>query len=456
MKNKIVKQLLMTCLTGALVVSMPSVTFANGTDEQIENTMGNATDDFDTLEITKENATPVIYDENDIKIYVQNTSYQEITGAYQVTFMVENNSSQNIYIEMNNVSVDDFMVSIYSGASTINAGKKRAVNFSIRENDYIPYGIKNFSTWEGTLTVNGNNTICQKLIQIDKLVFDEVTSASTEDAPVTANTTESDSEESDIEARLSALEKSNMELEEKNQKLEQDNKELDEQIKKLEEENAELKNQAGQKDTPEEIEPADTPTSAESTEETTLNEVVEYKDATTIRIVQQALNEAGYNCGTPDGVAGGNTSAAITKFQTEKGITVNGLVTDELLQALGVVEKVQDAVEKEAAKAEYSSEYTYDQLARNPDTYKSQKMKFTGTVVQEGDAGDGLKYVRLKINSNYDTILFITYLSSLLDYRLLEDDSITVYGTSCGVYSYKSTMGATITIPWIHADIIEM
>lgn len=282
-------------------------------------------------------------------------------------------------------------------------------------------------------------------VSTPSVVFANGTDAQTE--ATAGNETDNSST---IEARLSALEKSNKELEEKNQKLEQDNKELNEQIKKLKEENTKLKNQSEEKDAQEETE------ATEAAKETTQSELVEYKDAVTIRIVQQALNEAGYNCGNPDGVAGGNTSTAIKKFQTEKGITVNGLVTDELLQTLGVVEKVQDAVEKEASKAEYGSDYTYDQLARNPDAYKSQKMKFTGTVVQEGDAGDGLKYVRLKINSNYDTILFITYLGSLLDYRLLEDDSITVYGTSCGVYSYESTFGATITIPWIHADIIEM
>lgn len=49
-----------------------------------------------------------------------------------------------------------------------------------------------------------------------------------------------------------------------------------------------------------------------------------------------------------------------------------------------------------------------------------------------------------------------TYDKDLLGYRLLEDDVITVYGTACSTYSYKAVSGATITIPWLHADIIEM
>lgn len=77
--------------------------------------------------------------------------------------------------------------------------------------------------------------------------------------------------------------------------------------------------------------------------ETSQTPVTEYKDATTIRITQQALNEAGYNCGNPDGVAGAKTSQAITSYQTAKGITVNGLVTDELLQSLGIKDKISEA-----------------------------------------------------------------------------------------------------------------
>ena len=223
---------------------------------------------------------------------------------------------------------------------------------------------------------------------------------------------------------------------------------MKQKLKKLKESS----NESDTETTQEETTPA---ADAEVTEAPTENTQpdTEYKDATTIRIVQQALNEAGYNCGTPDGLIGGKTTEA---YQTQKGISVNGLVTDELLQSLGVVEKVQEAVKAEASKAEYSADYTYDQLSRNPDTYKGKKMKFTGKVLQTGDAGDNMTYARIKINNDINMVMFITYMNDLLGYRLLEDDNITVYGTSCGIYSYKSVGAGTISIPWIHADIIEM
>ena len=68
-------------------------------------------------------------------------------------------------------------------------------------------------------------------------------------------------------------------------------------------------------------------------------ELVKYTDSDTITKVQQALNDNGYDCGTPDGQLGGKTTEAINKYQTDKGIDVNGAITDELLISLGLKEK---------------------------------------------------------------------------------------------------------------------
>lgn len=266
----------------------------------------------------------------------------------------------------------------------------------------------------------------------------------------TESTQENDT--SELQKQIETLEAENDDLKAENEALKKENEELKNTEKNQEETSTPEPTEAPVEDTPT-PEPTEEPAQEETEPEQ--KPVVEYKDATTIRIVQQALNDAGYNCGNPDGVAGGKTTEAVTKYQTDKGLTVNGQVTDELLQALDVVEKVQDAVQKEASKGEYSSDYTYDQLARNPDTYKGQKMKFTGKVLEAGN-DDDICYARIELNSNIDTILFVTYKSDLLGYRLLDDDNITVYGTSLGVYSYKSVGAGTITIPWLNADMIEM
>jgi len=56
----------------------------------------------------------------------------------------------------------------------------------------------------------------------------------------------------------------------------------------------------------------------------------------TIYDVQEALNNAGYDCGTPDGVVGKNTKASIRKYQKDNDLKVTGTVNKTLLKMLGV------------------------------------------------------------------------------------------------------------------------
>ena len=65
----------------------------------------------------------------------------------------------------------------------------------------------------------------------------------------------------------------------------------------------------------------------------------EYTDKDTVKKVQQALNDAGYDCGTPDGAAGKKTKAAITNYQKANGLTASGVIDDKLLIALGLAEE---------------------------------------------------------------------------------------------------------------------
>lgn len=62
----------------------------------------------------------------------------------------------------------------------------------------------------------------------------------------------------------------------------------------------------------------------------------EYTDRETVKAAQAALNEAGYDCGTPDGAAGKNTRAAILAYQADHDLAQTGKVNGELLEALGL------------------------------------------------------------------------------------------------------------------------
>ncbi|MCM3586986.1 toxin regulator [Mesobacillus maritimus] len=109
---------------------------------------------------------------------------------------------------------------------------------------------------------------------------------------------------------------------------------------------------------------------------------------------------------------------------------------------------------EEKEKKGYETGITYDQLARTPDDYISEKVKFKGKVVQVME-GDVTTQIRLAVNDDYDTILFGEFDSSIIDSRVLEDDVITIMGLSAGLITYQSTMGGEISIPGVSIEKIE-
>ncbi|PLT32758.1 toxin regulator [Bacillus sp. V5-8f] len=110
--------------------------------------------------------------------------------------------------------------------------------------------------------------------------------------------------------------------------------------------------------------------------------------------------------------------------------------------------------QEEKEKQGYNTGITYDQLARTPDNYIGEKVKFRGKVVQVLE-GDGETQIRLAVNDNYDKILFASFDASIVGLRVLEDDTITIMGISAGLISYDSTMGGQISIPGVSIEKIE-
>jgi peptidoglycan hydrolase-like protein with peptidoglycan-binding domain len=53
-----------------------------------------------------------------------------------------------------------------------------------------------------------------------------------------------------------------------------------------------------------------------------------------VKTMQEKLNAAGYNCGTPDGKFGSGTNTAVRNFQKAKGLTVDGKAGKATLAAL--------------------------------------------------------------------------------------------------------------------------
>ncbi len=108
---------------------------------------------------------------------------------------------------------------------------------------------------------------------------------------------------------------------------------------------------------------------------------------------------------------------------------------------------------KEPVNQEYNTGITYDQIARTPDTYKGKKVRFSGFVLQVMESENQVE-LRIATDGNYDDIIYVYYKSSLVSSRILEDDYITIYGVSEGLYTYISAWGVEVTIPLISVDKI--
>lgn len=127
-------------------------------------------------------------------------------------------------------------------------------------------------------------------------------------------------------------------------------------------------------------------------------------------------------------------------------------------------EKQEEAEKKAQEEAEFKascSTYTYKEMARNPETFEGTNVKLTGEVIQ---AMYDKYSVTLRVNitktGNYSTYytdtIYVTYSPEAGESKILEDDIITLWGTSQGDKTYTSTMGAQITIPHIKAKYITI
>lgn len=100
----------------------------------------------------------------------------------------------------------------------------------------------------------------------------------------------------------------------------------------------------------------------------------------------------------------------------------------------------------------------YEDVARNPDDWEGKKVAFRGKVIQTMQDGNGYT-LRVNVTEGryglWDDTILVSYAAKSGEARILEDDIMTFYGTMKGMYSYKSVLGATITVPLLIASYAE-
>lgn len=145
-------------------------------------------------------------------------------------------------------------------------------------------------------------------------------------------------------------------------------------------------------------------------------------------------------------------SAEDTEGQKLKSNAQNKIKEAEEAEKKKKEEAARKKAEEEARG--YETGITYDQLARTPDDYVGEKVKFSGRVIQVSNSDDDVQ-IRLAINGDYDQVILAFYPKDLVKSKVLEDDQITVYGVSLGDYTYEAVMGNAVTVPLVMVDKID-
>lgn len=94
-------------------------------------------------------------------------------------------------------------------------------------------------------------------------------------------------------------------------------------------------------------------------------------------------------------------------------------------------------------------QYSYEELARNPNQYREERIEVSGSVVQT-TRNDGEYVVLLDVGQG--NLIYVAYTSRLYqDPRILEDDQITFYGECSGIKTYLTVLGSDNTVPYVIA-----
>ena len=159
-----------------------------------------------------------------------------------------------------------------------------------------------------------------------------------------------------------------------------------------------------------------------------------------------------YSDGTTDSVEDWTVDESV-KLKAGKTSTVTINARD-----VSTTVKVKCTTETKEQYMKKCKSISYEKLARTPDKYEGKNVKFTCKVVQVQEDSSG---VVLRVNvtqGSYglwdDTVLVIYDNDS--SKRILEDDIITFYGTSTGIYTYTSVLGAEISIPSVYAKYVTI
>ena len=109
-----------------------------------------------------------------------------------------------------------------------------------------------------------------------------------------------------------------------------------------------------------------------------------------VKEVQKLLSVAGYDCGQVDGIFGDKTKNAVTKFQSDNGLTVDGIVGEKTMSKLRNMDSLVVEYQKELNK-QFNSGLTVDGIF-------GVKTKNATVNIKKGATGNLTKILQKALN----------------------------------------------------------
>lgn len=184
---------------------------------------------------------------------------------------------------------------------------------------------------------------------------------------------------------------------------------------------------------------------------------LQYDDWAAIKAIQLSLNNAGFDCGPVDAVYGPKTERGIREYQKAKGLTENGVITEELVESLKKEGLLTGTILNHTNNDDYYTYLPYYEYSCGAEYLVGTRVAVSGKILQntpadeEGYAG----YLRLAFRDEKSDVIFVTYHDDAAGIDFGEWDEVTIYGRCVGYYTYESKKGEETEIPWITADNIE-
>lgn len=144
-------------------------------------------------------------------------------------------------------------------------------------------------------------------------------------------------------------------------------------------------------------------------------------------------------------ICSGDTIQFCTYVYSDSSFGLSKVKKIQVIKSNGSNEEMEELFKQRCLTMDYKS------VLRTPDKYRNNNYVLTGSVLQVVSEENG--YIDFLLDCGNDEIVWVNYKKE--DFRILEDDNISIYGTFYFLYDYTSVLGVKKTVPKLTAFFLD-